>query len=180
MNNYYEKIDGQQYDGRLLKIAEAAVRGAGDGRISIQDAERLLAAVKDGNAFTSVEQATVKYLHQKFHWTDAAFLWFNDQIKIWKVEFEKPVRMSLQELSKQHFSDHDVLTTEAERQARDHDLKAATTETYTDHDEIAMIVRLANGKRVEVSSNFIELAGNYVELRGGFDIPVKAIEKVEI
>lgn len=139
-----------------------------------------MTAVKDGNTFTSVEQATVKYLHQKFHWTDAAFLWFNDQVRLWQTEFEKPVRMSLSELSKQSFPEQDVLETLAERQAREHDLKAATSETYNDHDEIAMIVRLANGKRVEVASDFIELAGSYVELRGGFDIPVKAIEKVEI
>jgi len=88
--------------------------------------------------------------------------------------------MTAEEVSIQHFSLVDVLSTEEERAARKHALKAATAETYQDHDEIGVIVRLANGKRAEVSSNFIELEGNYVELRGGFHVPVRAIERVEI
>jgi hypothetical protein len=178
--NYYKKMGDHQYDGRLLQIAEEGVAGSGDGRISRQDAEKLLTAVKDGNIFTPVEKETVKYLHQYFKWTEAAWEWFNQQIEAWQGEFERPDRMSLEELSKQHFPTYDVLTSEAERTAREHVLKAATDETYQDHDEIALILRLANGKRVEIVSNFIELTGNFVELRGGFDIPVRAIEKVEI
>lgn len=177
---YYKMIDGHQYDALLINLAESAVAGSGDGRISMEDAKALLDAVKDGDSFTEIEKQTVKYLHQNFHWTDSAFLWFNEQLKAWQSEFEKPVRMSLQELSNQSFPEYDVLITLAERQAREHDLKAATSETYSDHDEIAMIVRLASGKRVQISSNFIELAGNYVELRGGFDLPVRAIEKITI
>jgi hypothetical protein len=178
--NYYIKIDDVQLDGRLLHVADQAIAGSGDGRISRLDAEKLLAAVKDGGTYTDVEKETVNHLYKKFKWTDSARQWFSLEVKTWQAEFERPIRMSLEELSKQHFSAHDVLTTEEERAAREHDLKAATNETYQDHDEIAMIVHLANGKRVEVSSNFIELAGHFVELRGGFDIPLRSIEKVEI
>jgi hypothetical protein len=101
--NHYKTIDGHQYDSRLIKLAEEAVKGAGDGRISIHDAEKLLQVVKDGSIFTSVEKETIKYLHQKFHWTDSAFLWFNNQLWLWYAEFEKPLKMSCEELSKQHF-----------------------------------------------------------------------------
>ncbi len=88
--------------------------------------------------------------------------------------------MTPEELSKQHFPSVDVLTAEEERISRANDLNAAVIETYQDHDDIGIIVRLVNGRRVEVLSNFIELEGTFVELRGGFHIPLKAIERVEI
>ena len=47
---YYTTIDGKKYDGELLEFADAAVAGAGDGRISLKDAEELLGKVKDGNS----------------------------------------------------------------------------------------------------------------------------------
>lgn len=84
------------------------------------------------------------------------------------------------ELSAQHFSSTDVLTNETDREVRNHGLRSATNETYLDHDDITLIVRLADGTRVEVATNFIEFAGQFVELKGGYDIPVRAIEKVEI
>ncbi len=95
-------------------------------------------------------------------------------------QVEKPIQMTPAEISQQHFSSEDVLTNETDREVREHGLRSATNETYQDHDDITLIVRLADGKRVEVTSNFIELAGQFVELKGGFDIPVRAIEKVEI
>ena len=43
---YYRTIDGVKYDAELLKAAEEAVAGKGDGRISLKDAELLLEQVK--------------------------------------------------------------------------------------------------------------------------------------
>lgn len=88
--------------------------------------------------------------------------------------------MTPAEISNQQFSHEDVLTDATDREVRDHGLRSATNETYQDHDDITLIVRLADGTRVEVTTNFIELAGQFVELKGGHDIPVRAIEKVEI
>lgn len=90
------------------------------------------------------------------------------------------VKMTPAELSQQHFSPTDVLANETDREVRHHGLRSATNETYLDHDDITLIVRLADGTRVEVTTNFIELAGQFVELKGGYDIPLRAIEKVEI
>ncbi len=95
-------------------------------------------------------------------------------------QVEKPIQMTPAEISQQHFSSEDVLTNETDREVREHGLRSATNETYQDHDDITLIVRLVDGKRVEVTCNFIELSGQFVELKGGFDIPVRAIEKVEI
>jgi hypothetical protein len=88
--------------------------------------------------------------------------------------------MPLQELARQHFASKDVLRTEEERLIRIHDLTTAMNETNQDHDDIGLIVRLANNERIEVISNFIELSGDFIELKGGITIPIKAIEKVEI
>jgi len=178
--HYYKQVGGKKLDGHLLEIADVAVAGAGDGRISKEDAERMLAAVIDDNVYTGIEQETVDYIHKNYHWTEAAWDWFREQIKNFEKEFGKLLRMTPEEISKQHFAAEDVLKTEEERILRKNDLDAATMETYQDHDDIGIIVRLANGRRAEVFSNFIEQEGNYVELRGGFDIPMRAIEKVEI
>ena len=90
------------------------------------------------------------------------------------------ILMTPEALSKEYFPKHDVLKEEFDRLSRETDLRAATMETYDDHDEIGLIVRLADGRRVEVKSNLIEFDGEYVELHGGFVVPVRAIEKVEI
>ena len=173
-------MEDKRLNVRLIEIADTAVRGAGDGRISKHDAEVLIALIASNDTYTEVEQATIDYIHKNYRWTESARDWFRDEIKKLKKDFQKLIRMSAEEISIQHFPLVDVLTTEEERAARKHDLKAATAETYQDHDEIGVIVRLANGKRAEVTSNFIELEGNYIELRGGFHVPVRAIEKVEI
>lgn len=178
MNND-KPLDSKKLNRRLIEVANAAVACSRDGRISKNNAEVLLALITN-NAYTAVEQATVDYIYKNYKWSESAREWFQDQIKNQEKGFQKLIRMSAEELSMQHFALIDVLSSEEERKARKHDLKAAMAETYQDHDEIGVIVRLANGKRAKVFSNFIELEGNYVELRGGFHVPVRAIEKVEI
>lgn len=178
--NYYKQVGGKKLDGHLIEIADAAVTGFGDGRISKPDAERILAAVIEDNVFTDVERATVDYIHKNYRWTESAREWFRDQIIDWEKEFVKLIRMTPEEVSKQHFPAEDVLHSEEEKISRKNDLEAATMETYQDHDDIGIIVRLASGRRIEVFSNFIELEGDIVELRGGFHIPLRIIERVEI
>ena len=63
-------------DRRLLTLAEDAIKGKGDGRISKHDAEKLLAAVVDGNQFTEVEKDTVAHIRRTFRWTETARDWF--------------------------------------------------------------------------------------------------------
>ncbi|HEV8514263.1 MAG TPA: hypothetical protein VGQ59_13365 [Cyclobacteriaceae bacterium] len=178
--NSNKQIDSKKLNRRLIEVADEAVAGARDGRISKNDAEVLLALIASNDSYTAVERATVDYIHKNYKLTESARDLFRDQIKNIEKDFQKLIHMTVEEVSIQHFALMDVLKTDEERAARKHDLKAATAETYQDHDEIGVIVRLANGKRAEVTSNFIEVAGNYVELRGGFHVPVRAIEKVEI
>lgn len=81
--SYYKVIDGKKYKRALLDAVEEAVKGAGDGRISQGDAEKLIKLVKDGDAYTDVEKDTVKYVREKFKWTDTADEWFRTEIRKW-------------------------------------------------------------------------------------------------
>ncbi len=84
--SYYLEIDGVKMDKALVAAAEKAVAGRGDGRISLKDAEELLAAVKDGNTYTDVEKDTMKYIRENFKWTDEADEWFRAEISKWAIE----------------------------------------------------------------------------------------------
>ncbi len=84
--SYYKTIDGVDYDKEILELADAAVAGAGDGRISKADADKLLAAVKDANAYTDVEKRTMKYVRDNYKWTDEADTQFRNAINKWNLE----------------------------------------------------------------------------------------------
>jgi hypothetical protein len=81
--SYYTTIDGKKLDKNLMELAEKAVKGTGDGRISIADAEGLLKAVKDGGIYTDVEKDTMEYIRDNFQWTEGADRWFRTQISSW-------------------------------------------------------------------------------------------------
>jgi hypothetical protein len=178
--SYNKIIGGKNMDHRLIDIAQNAIKDARDGRISLKDAENILAAVKDGNTYTDIEKTTIAYIRKNFNWTEAADDWFKHQISTWRAHPNKIISMTPQELSLEHFSSSDVLNNPEDRKIRKHDLITAMNETNLDHDDIGLIVHLATGERVEVLSNFIEMSDDFVELKGGCIIPVSAIEKVEI
>lgn len=81
--SYYKTIDGKKYDGKLIELADELIAGSGDGRISMADAEKLLAAVKDGDSYTDIEKETMAYLRENYKWTEAADDWFRTEIRKW-------------------------------------------------------------------------------------------------
>ncbi len=81
--SYYKTIDGNKYDGELIELADKLTSGAGDGRLSVADAEQVLEAVKDGNSYTDIEKETVAYLRDNYKWTTAADEWFRTEIRKW-------------------------------------------------------------------------------------------------
>jgi hypothetical protein len=80
---YYKTIDAVKYDGELIELADKLTSGAGDGRLSKDDAGQILESVKDGDSYTDTEKATVKYLRENYKWTDAADEWFRGEIRTW-------------------------------------------------------------------------------------------------
>ncbi len=169
-------------DARLIEKAEDLINGGGDGRISKDDAELLFQMIVDDNKFTEVEEQTIEFILGRYRWTEAARTQLKDRIKVWTKNgggARKPQPMPLEEIDKQQFPHRDILSAE-QKKLREHDLRTAMNETYQDHDDITMVVRLADGRRVEVVSNFIEMGGDFVELKGGHAVPIWAIEKVKI
>jgi hypothetical protein len=55
--------------------------GRGDGRISLADARRLIAAVVDGGRYTDVEKATMAYIRDNYRFTEEADEWFRVEIR---------------------------------------------------------------------------------------------------
>ena len=82
---YYKTIDGVKYDAKILQFCEECTKGAGDGRISKADAEKLYEMVKDGNSYTDVEKKTIRYVRENFAWTPTADEWFRTEIRNWAL-----------------------------------------------------------------------------------------------
>lgn len=81
--SYYRTVNGQQMDAYLLTMADKAVQGAGDGRISRKDAEGIIKVVTDGGTYTEVEKVTMEYIRDHYKWTEGADEWFRSQITKW-------------------------------------------------------------------------------------------------
>ena len=81
--SYYREIDGKSYDASLLETAEKLTSGRGDGRLAREDAETLIAQLKDGGSYTDIEKDTIAYIRENFAWTDAADDWFRTEVRKW-------------------------------------------------------------------------------------------------
>lgn len=68
--NYYITIKGRKYDRKLIQLAEEFTSGKRDGKISINDAKRLLKIVKDNNAYTDIEKHTIEYIRENYKFTE--------------------------------------------------------------------------------------------------------------
>jgi hypothetical protein len=176
----HRMVEGKEVDKQMYSIAEDAVENNSDKKISLADAKLLYEAVIDGGIYTSVEWETVKLIKKNMAWHTEALEWFDKTLANWQEEQRKFVSMTLDELKREHFVREDVMKEEYDRLSRGIDLRAATMESFDDHEEIGLIVRLIDGRRVQVKSNLFELHEDHVELRGGVIIPIRAIEKVQI
>ncbi|MCI4669028.1 MAG: hypothetical protein MRZ79_12915 [Bacteroidia bacterium] len=79
--SHYKTIDGKKYEAELLDLADSLSKGSGDGRISVEDAQKLFESASDGKGFTLIEQRTIAYIKEKYSWTQAALHWFADALK---------------------------------------------------------------------------------------------------
>ena len=77
---YYEVIGGLKHDREAMDAARAAVEGRGDGRVSMADADDILATLVDGpttqaasgNSITEVEYRTAFRILADFRFTEEA------------------------------------------------------------------------------------------------------------
>lgn len=84
--SYYKTIKGVQYDREMFELAEEAVAGQGDGRISVDDAKKLFKAIIDGNTITETEQRTLDYIKENFKFTDASLAWLEGALEAWNSQ----------------------------------------------------------------------------------------------
>jgi len=80
------EIDGTRYDAGLLKTAEKLVSGRGDGRLSREDAEAILAKITEGGTYTQLEKDTIAFILDEFEWTEAAADWFGTELGKWRAD----------------------------------------------------------------------------------------------
>ncbi|MFM9947376.1 MAG: hypothetical protein ACKV1O_05505 [Saprospiraceae bacterium] len=78
--DYYKTIDNRRYDSKLMSFANKLTQGEGDGRISLEDAQRLWSSAMDGGRFTETERLTLVYLMDNFNFTDKAEEWFRQKL----------------------------------------------------------------------------------------------------
>lgn len=81
--NYYVEMDGIKCDRKLIELADGAVAGKGDGRISVDDAKALFAAVADNDAYTDIEKNTMHYIRENYNFTPEADAWFRTEVRKW-------------------------------------------------------------------------------------------------
>ncbi|MEQ8472312.1 MAG: hypothetical protein RIC35_14060 [Marinoscillum sp.] len=84
--SYYKQIDGKRYKAITLKMADEAIEGQGDGRISMEDAEKIFATISDGKAYTQVEKHTMRYLRDHYKWTEGADDLFRTKVRSWAAK----------------------------------------------------------------------------------------------
>ncbi|MEQ9426668.1 MAG: hypothetical protein RJQ09_19755 [Cyclobacteriaceae bacterium] len=84
--SYYRIIKGKKYKNEALRMAEDAVAGQGDGRISKEDAEKIFATVSDGHQYTDVEKDTIRYIRDNFNWTEQADELFRHEVRVWAAK----------------------------------------------------------------------------------------------
>lgn len=78
--NYYKVIDGLNFDAGLLNMADDLIKGQGDGRISIDNSNKLLTKIFDGGTITKVEYRTILYILKNYKLTNEASQYFLDNL----------------------------------------------------------------------------------------------------
>jgi len=73
---YYERVEGLDRDKKAMDAARAAVAGAGDGRVSIADADAIAKTLLDGHGVTAIEYSTAFLVMRDFHFTPEAMVHF--------------------------------------------------------------------------------------------------------
>lgn len=79
--SYYERCDGVKCDRAVIDACREAVSGAGDGRVSLEDAKKVLASATDGGRVTYYEHWSLCYCLAEFNWTKAAHDWIVEELK---------------------------------------------------------------------------------------------------
>lgn len=92
MASYYKTISGIKYDKGMLEAADASVSGKKDGRISINDAKKIIKKASDGTGITEIESKTLKYIYDNYNFTPSARDYFNNFLSVETSKTTKTMR----------------------------------------------------------------------------------------
>ena len=81
--SFYKQIDGKKYSRRLLDLADECVAGQGNGRIGVEDAEKIFDALEKDGKYTDLEKETMAYIRANYRWTFAGDQSLRTAIRIW-------------------------------------------------------------------------------------------------
>lgn len=81
--SFYKQIDGKQYSRRLLDLADSLTEGKGDGRISVEDADKIFDALEKDGKYTDLEKDTIAYIRAHYNWTTAGDAALRGAIRVW-------------------------------------------------------------------------------------------------
>mmetsp|Transcript_69283 Transcript_69283/g.120116 ORF Transcript_69283/g.120116 Transcript_69283/m.120116 type:complete len:189 (+) Transcript_69283:89-655(+) len=101
--SYYETMDGLKVDKAIVDACREAVKGKGDGRVSVDDAKSVLEKASDGGTVTQVERWTIRYCLTEFNWTEAAVDYFKDELEKVPQEDGEPEEPALKKAKMQSY-----------------------------------------------------------------------------
>ena len=83
MSSHYRQIKGIRYSAALINAAEEMVAGQGDGRISLDDAKKLVAMVGKDGKYSALEKRSLAYVQDNFAFTDAGVAFLESNMSAW-------------------------------------------------------------------------------------------------
>ncbi|MCB1189679.1 MAG: OmpA family protein [Leptospiraceae bacterium] len=87
--SHYKKIKGQNYDRKMLEIAENSVAQNPSGKISTKDAKAIFEAAIDANVLTEIEKATLDYIYENYPFIKSAENYLKNEISHWIARNEE-------------------------------------------------------------------------------------------
>ena len=86
MSSHYKQIKGIKYSAPLLSAADEMVAGQGDGRISLEDAEKLFAMLGKDGKYSDLEKRSLSYVRDNYTFTEAGDEFLRKQIRSWAAK----------------------------------------------------------------------------------------------
>ena len=86
MSSHYKQIKGIKYSAPLLSAADEMVAGQGDGRISLEDAEKLFAILGKDGKYSDLEKRSLSYVRENYTFTEAGDTFLRSQIRSWAAK----------------------------------------------------------------------------------------------
>jgi len=86
MSSHYKQIKGIRYSAPLLSAADEMVAGQGDGRISLEDAEKLFAMLGKDGKYSDLEKRSLSYVRDNYTFTEAGDEFLRKQIRSWAAK----------------------------------------------------------------------------------------------